>query len=310
LTQKTINKQKVKELALEAGFDFCGIAHAGILNSEQKHLQNYLSNGWHGEMAYMEKHFEKRCDPQKLVEGSKSIIVLLHNYFPKTELKTANNFKIARYAYGEDYHHVLKEKMGKIIQNLEQEFGAFSYRIFTDSAPVLERAWAVRAGLGAIGKNGNLIVPGHGSWFFISEIICSLDIEADEAFTKDLCGKCSKCLDACPTSAFADAYKLDARKCLSYLSIEKKGEIPEEFKGKGRDFIFGCDICQEVCPHNRHAKAHTENLFDPNEALFEMNKDSWEKLSKEEFRGIFKKSAVKRSKYEGLMRNILFQKNK
>ncbi len=302
-----IQKEHIKKAAINSGFDACGIARADHLVEEETHLREFLARQFHGSMAYMENHFEKRCDPTKLVDGAKSVIVMLHNYFPPKQIREENNYKLARYAYGEDYHHVLKEKMRHLVAQLAMEFGEFNYRCFTDSAPVLERAWAVKAGLGQIGKNGNLIVPGKGSWFFIAEIICDLEIEPDEAFSRDLCGKCTRCMDACPTQAIIAPRKLDARKCLSYLTIEHRDEIPEAFKNKTGGFIFGCDICQEVCPHNSKAQPHAEEKFLPPGKLYAMDQEKWKDLSADDFRKLFKKSAVKRTKYPGLMRNIRFQ---
>lgn len=303
-----ISKEHIGALASKAGFDACGIAPVGFLAEDAGHLKEYLDKGWQGEMGYMQNHFDKRCNPALLVDGAKSIIVLLHNYYPPDYPDTENNYKIARYALGEDYHHVIKAKMHRLAEMISKETGSFHYRCFTDSAPVLERSLAVKAGLGGIGKSGNFIVPGKGSYFIISEIISNLEIEADKPFTRDLCGKCTRCMDACPTAAIVEARKLDARKCISYLSIELRGEIPEEFRGKTEGNIFGCDICQEVCPHNRHARPHKEEKLMPREELLSMNKEKWQQLSPEGFRRMFRKSAVKRTKYEGLMRNIRFLK--
>lgn len=253
----------------------------------------------------MEDHFEKRIDPTRLVEGSRSVISLLYNYYPEKELPAKNNFKIARYAYGEDYHHVIRKKLLEFLDLIRSEIGEVNGRVFVDSAPVMERQWAARSGLGWIGKNTLLINKDRGSYFFISELVIDLDLEYDHPI-KDYCGTCTRCMDACPTGALSP-YQMDASRCISYLTIELKEQIPEEFKGKTSDWIFGCDICQEVCPWNRFSQAHREPAFEFNAQLQDMNKTKWSNLEKNTFDQLFSKSAVKRTKFEGMKRNIRFQ---
>jgi epoxyqueuosine reductase len=298
-----------KKRSAELGFDFCGIARADFLGREVSHLEKWLQSGMHGEMQYMARHFDKRLDPRKLVEGAKSVIVLMKNYFPEKELPSENNYIISKYAYGRDYHFVIKKMLKRLMAEMNEKAGGMVARGFTDSAPVLERAWAVQAGLGWIGKNGLLIRPKAGSFFFLAEIITDLELEYDRPKNIDFCGSCTKCMDACPTNAIVAPRVVDARKCISYLTIELKGEIPPEFKGKINDRIFGCDICQDVCPWNRFSKPHHEPQFEPHPQLAEMDKSAWENLSVETFNEIFENSAVKRTKYEGLMRNMEFVKD-
>jgi epoxyqueuosine reductase len=256
----------------------------------------------------MENHFEKRLDPRKLLEGAKSVIVFLHNYFPEKPLPEADNLILSKYAYGTDYHFVIKDKLKLLIHNLQNEVGEIAARPFVDSAPVLERAWAQRAGLGWIGKNANFIVPKAGSFFFISEIITDLELQYDEPKVNDLCGACRNCIDACPTRAIVAPGIIDSRKCISYLTIELKDEIPEDFKGKFNDRVFGCDICQDVCPWTRFSKPNHEEAFKPKPELEAMNKKDWQSLDRYQFNTLFRKSAVKRTKFEGLMRNVKFLK--
>lgn len=294
----------LKQEAQSQGFSFCGVSKATHLNDEAEKLEQWLNKGLHGEMTYMENHFEKRIDPRKLVPGAKSVVSLLFNYFPKEELNSSN-FKIARYAYGEDYHRVLKNKLALMIENLSSQIGTFNGRIFTDSAPVMERQWAAKSGLGWLGKNTLLINKGQGSYFFIANIICDWEFEYDHPI-KDYCGTCTACIDACPTDAIHPDGFLEARKCISYLTIELKNEIPNQFQDQMENWIFGCDICQEVCPWNRFSSPHHEASLDPSTTLNEMNDHDWIELTQEVFRDLFKKSAVKRTKYVGLKRNIEF----
>lgn len=306
LTNKSELTQWLKNRASALGFETCGIANAGFLENESPRLEKWLKARMHGDMTWMENHSEKRLDPTKLVEGAKSVVVLLHNYFPEKEIPTDDNFIISKYAYGKDYHLVIKEKLKILLQELSEKAGGCEGRVFVDSAPVLERAWAVKAGLGWIGKNGCLIVPGKGSFFFISEIITNLEFDYDTPLPVDFCGSCRKCIDACPTNALIAPRVLDARKCISYLTIESKNEIPEAFSGKFSDRIFGCDICQDVCPWNRFAKPNPEPQFQPYPTLLQMKKKDWAELTKEAFENLFADSAVKRAKYTELMRNIKF----
>lgn len=299
--------ETIKKLARETGFDLCGISKAQPLEKESGRLGQWLSQGMHGEMAYMTRNKDKRLDPVKLVEGAKSVISLIHNYYPSKNLFEKKNYKIARYAYGKDYHFVIKKKLIKFIKVLEKKFGAVNGRVFVDSAPVMERQWAAKAGLGWTGKNTLLLNRSMGSYFFLAEAITDLELQPDHP-VKDYCGSCTKCIDACPTSALSP-YKLDARRCISYLTIELKNDIPPEFKGKYNDWIFGCDVCQEVCPWNRFSKPHNEPEFEPDPELERMNEPEWNEITEEIFRKLFRKSAVKRSKFTGLKRNISFLKN-
>lgn len=294
----------LKNRAAELGFSSCGIAQAGLLETEATQLEMWLKAGMHGEMSYMENYFDKRTDPRKLLEGAKSVIVFLFNYFPNEILPENDNYILSKYAYGEDYHFVIKDKLYQLIAELKEVVGDINARPFVDSAPVLERAWAEKAGLGWIGKNANLIVPKKGSFFFISEIITDLELDYDPPRNNDFCGDCRRCLDACPTQAIVAPKVIDARRCISYLTIELKNEIPTEFTGLFHDRIFGCDICQDVCPWTRFSVPHKESRFDPNDMLKKMKKTDWERLSRELFNEIFSKSPVQRANYQGLMRNL------
>jgi len=298
------NTSIIKSLAKQLGFDYCGISKAEYLKKEAEKLKNWLEKDRHGKMGYMANHFDKRLDPTKLVEGSKSVISLLYNYAPGKEINSEDNFKIARYAYGEDYHFIVKKKLHKLFDLINSEIGEVSGRGFVDSAPVMERQWAAKSGLGWIGKNTLLINKKQGSYFFIAELILDIELLYDNPIG-DFCGTCSRCIDACPTQAISP-YQLDASKCISYLTIELKEEIPQDFKGKMKQWIFGCDICQEVCPWNRFSIPHNEPAFIPSEKLLLMNKGEWIDLSEGSFKILFKKSAVKRTKYKGLKRNIIF----
>ena len=300
--------RRVKELAAGEGALLCGISPAGPLPEEEKHLLDWLSKGFHGEMSYMENHLEKRVDPRKLVNGARSVISLLFNYFPGKKLREEDNYKISKYAYGKDYHRVLRKKMQNIVTKMEEAAGPFGSRVFTDSAPVLDRGWARRSGLGWVGKNTCLIHPKFGSFFFIAEIICDLDLEYDHESIRDFCGGCTKCIDSCPTGAIVTPRVLDSQRCISYLTIEYKGDLPEETGNILSDWIFGCDICQDVCPWNRVARPHEHPLFDPSENLMNMNREDWETLTEEDFNVLFGGTAVRRAGYDGLMRNINFVK--
>ncbi len=298
----------IKEKARELGFSHCGIAKAAFLENEKEHLADWLASGKQAGMAYMENYFEKRLDPTLLVEKAQSVIVLAFNYFPKEKLHP-DSYKISRYAYGDDYHTVLQEKLTLLIQAIREKSHTTHIRSFVDSAPVLERAWAVKAGLGWIGKNSMLIIPKKGSFFFLAEILLDLPLDYDAGFTQNRCGNCRRCMDACPTQAIVSEKTVDARRCISYLTIENKGEIPAEFRGRFENQIFGCDICQEVCPWNRFASFQQEAEFFPSEALQSLTRQDWETLTEADFSYIFRNSSIKRAKFAGLKRNINFVKN-
>jgi epoxyqueuosine reductase len=306
-SSKSKNSQLIKQKAYELGFQFCGISKADFLDEEAPRLENWLTQNRNGEMNWMENHFDKRLDPRKLVEGSKSVISFMLNYFPEEEL-LLEKYKISRYAYGIDYHFVIKDKLKELFAFISQEIGEINGRIFTDSAPVMDKAWAKKSGLGWMGKNTNLIHPKSGSYFFLAEIICDLELEYDGPI-KDYCGTCTKCLDACPTDALFAPYQLDGSKCISYLTIELKDKIPDEFKGSMSNWVFGCDICQEVCPWNRFSKPSTLVEFEPNSTLKNITDSEMKEITKEVFSDLFKKSAIKRTKFEGLKRNISFLNN-
>ncbi|MEQ6119552.1 tRNA epoxyqueuosine(34) reductase QueG [Reichenbachiella sp. MALMAid0571] len=299
------NAQKIKLFAKELGFDFCGIAKAGFLEEEAPRLEQWLNQGMHGQMHYMANHFDKRLDPTKLVEGAKSVISLIYNYYPIEDLTHKAGYNIAKYAYGKDYHFVIKDKLKTFFEKITEKIGEVAGRVFVDSAPVHERAWAAKAGVGWIGKNSLLLNKKQGSFFFLAEIILDLELEYDLPVT-DHCGTCTACMDACPTDAISDPYVVDGSRCISYLTIELKENIPSVFKDKFEDWIFGCDICQDVCPWNRFSKPHQEPEFNPHPDLKDMTKRDWEEITEEVFQKIFKKSAVKRTKFSGLKRNVRF----
>ena len=297
----------IKNEAKRLGFLSCGISKADFLEEEAPRLEQWLNKNMHGEMQYMENHFDKRLDPTKLVEDSKSVVSLLLNYFPSNEPQDKTAPKISKYAYGDDYHFVIKEKLKRLLEFIYEEIGEVSGRAFVDSAPVLDKAWAAKSGLGWVGKNSNLITKDAGSFYFIAELIIDLPLNYDNP-TTDHCGTCTACIDACPTKAIVDPYVVDGSKCISYFTIELKNELPSNMKGSFDNWMFGCDICQDVCPWNRFSKAHSEPLFNPNEKLLSMSKSEWEEITEELFQEIFKKSAVKRTKFSGLTRNINFLK--
>lgn len=303
-------KQFIKEKANSLGFFYCGFSKATFLEDEARNLEKWLNKNYHGKMSYMENHFDKRLDPRLLVEGAKTVISLLLNYYP---IEKQNEFdvevpKISSYAYGEDYHTVIKDKLKELINQIKDNFGDIHGRAFVDSAPVMDKAWAEKSGLGWIGKNSNLIHPKEGSFFFIAELIVDIDITPDGPI-KDYCGTCTRCIDACPTNAIVEPYVVRGDKCISYLTIELKDEIlPSEFKGKMDNWAFGCDICQDVCPWNRFSKPSTEPRFSPNDKLLNLTSLEWEQLTEEMFNELFKLSAVKRTKFDGLKRNIQFIK--
>lgn len=293
----------IKKKAVELGFSSCGISQARFLKEEEKKFEDWLNHGYHGSMDYLNKNFDKRLDPRKLVHGSKSVISLTYNYYPPKKLVGKNNFIISKYAYGKDYHKILKKKLRKLFFFMKENIGNIEGRVFVDSAPVHERAWAKLSGLGWIGKNSLLINKKMGSYFFIAEIISDLDLEYDSPVS-DMCGKCTRCIDACPTDAITKAQVIDAQKCISYLTIENKKKIPKELQKNMNGYIFGCDICQEVCPWNRFSKPHNEESFLPNKEIKKYRKKDWIELTEETFNVIFKGSAIKRTKYKGLKRNI------
>jgi len=304
---KTKHTQLIKTEAKRLGFLSCGISKAQFLEEEAPRLEKWLNNNMHGKMQYMENHFDKRLDPTKLVEGSKSVISLLLNYYPSETQKDILAPKISKYAYGTDYHFVIKNKLNQLLQFIKQEIGEVDGRAFVDSAPVLDKAWAAKSGLGWIGKHTNLITRQVGSFYFIAELIVDLELDYDTP-TTDHCGSCTACIDACPTQAIVEPYVVDGSKCISYLTIELKDNIPSEFKGKMDNWMFGCDICQDVCPWNRFSKPHKEPLFDPKPELLSMTKKDWEEITEDTFNKVFKNSAIKRTKFNGLKRNINFLK--
>lgn len=302
----TKNTALIKSEAKRLGFLSCGISKAEFLEEEAPRLENWLNKNMNGEMGYMENHFDKRLDPTVLVPDSKSVISLLLNYFP-SETQPSDTYKISKYAYGTDYHFVIKDKLKQLMQFISEEIGEVHGRAFVDSAPVLDKAWAAKSGLGWIGKHSNLLTKQLGSFYFIAELIVDLDLEYDTPVT-DHCGSCTACIDACPTNAIVADRVVDGSKCISYFTIELKNEIPTSQKGNFEDWMFGCDICQDVCPWNRFSKPHSEPLFNPNPELLSMAKKDWEEITEEVFQQLFKKSAVKRTKFSGLKRNIEFLK--
>jgi epoxyqueuosine reductase len=298
--------QFVKNSAKQLGFDFCGISKAEFLNEEVPRLEKWLSKNMHGEMSYMQNYFDKRLDPRLLVDGAKSVISLLFNYYP-AHTQPSNLPQISKYAYGQDYHVVVKEKLNNLLQTLTHKIGNINGRIFVDSAPVLDKAWAKKSGLGWIGKNSNLINKNQGSFFFIAEIILDVEFEYDHAI-KDYCGSCTRCIDACPTSAIVEPYVVDGSKCISYYTIELKTEIDSKMQGKFNNWAFGCDICQDVCPWNRFSKPNVEPQFEPISQIFSFSMQDWLELKEEAFSAIFKNSPIKRTKLKGIKRNIKFIK--
>ena len=307
MSKKEEYAQLIKVEAKRLGFLSCGISKAEFLEEEAPRLESWLNKNMHGNMQYMENNFDKRLDPTLLVEGSKSVISLTYNYYTDKLQQDINAPKISKYAYGIDYHFVIKEKLKQLLEFIKSDIGEVHGRAFVDSAPVMEKAWAKKSGLGWIGKNSNLITQKVGSFYFIAELIVDLDLEVDHAVT-DHCGSCTACIDACPTEAITEPYQVDGSKCISYFTIELKDNIPSEFKGKFDHWMFGCDICQDVCPWNRFSKHHSEPLFNPKPELLSMSKKDWEEITQETFNKVFKKSPVKRAKYSGIARNIRFLK--
>lgn len=297
----------IKDEAQRLGFSFCGISKAEFLEEEAPLLERWLNQGRHGKMQYMENYFDMRLDPRKLVDGAKSVISLMLNYYPEEKQQDDSHYKISKYAYGRDYHKVLKKKLLQLLQFIQTEIGDVNGRAFVDSAPVLDKAWAKRSGLGWVGKNSNIITKQQGSFFFISELIIDLELDYNEVQVKDYCGSCTKCIDACPTNAIIAPNVVDGSKCISYLTIELKDQIPEEYNNKFKNWVFGCDICQDVCPWNRFSKPHNEADFKPLPGLLDMKKRDWEEITEDIFNQVFQGSPVKRTKFEGLKRNILSQ---
>jgi len=306
LNSRNTNSELIKQEAKRLGFLSCGISKADFLAEEAPRLEKWLTNTMHGEMQYMENHFDKRLDPRKLVDGAKSVISLLLNYYPE-QTQDIDTYKISKYAYGQDYHGVIKSKLKSLQQFITDHIGAVHGRAFVDSAPVLDKAWAAKSGLGWIGKHSNLLTQQVGSFYFIAELIVDLELDYDHPVT-DHCGTCTACIDACPTAAIVAPYEVDGSRCISYFTIELKNEIPTDFKGQLDDWMFGCDVCQDVCPWNRFSKPHNEPLFNPKPELLAMTKEDWEEITKDVFQKVFQKSAVKRTKFSGLQRNIRFLK--
>ena len=305
LDKKSHYSESIKSKAKALGFLSCGISKADFLEEEAPRLEQWLNQNHHGEMAYMANHFDKRLDPRVLVPGAKSVVSLLLNYHTKEKQTDVEAPKIASYAFGDDYHNVIKDKLKQLMSFIHQEIGEVGGRVFVDSAPVMDKAWAAKSGLGWIGKNTNLISKKTGSFFFIAELILDLELEHDHPAT-DHCGSCTACIDSCPTDALLAPYQIDGSKCISYVTIELKNEIPTDFQGKMDNWAFGCDICQTVCPWNRFATPHSEPAFNPPAELLSLSKNEWEEMTQEVFSVIFKNSAIKRTKYEGLKRNIKF----
>ena len=295
----------IKNKAIDLGFISCGISKSGFLSDEVNRFEKWLKNNYHGKMSYMERNFDKRMDTTKLVEGSKSVISLLYNYYPSTKINNDNNFKISKYAYGKDYHFIIKKKLKTLLSEMRNEIGHIGGRVFVDSAPILERAWAKKSGLGWIGKNTNLISKKTGSFFFIAEIIVDIELDYDNEI-KDHCGSCTACLDSCPTDALYEPYKIDASKCISYFTIELRDKFPDNLNEDFKNWIFGCDICQDVCPWNSFSKSNNDPLLKPREELVNFTKRDWIELTDEVFKVVFRESPIKRTKYQGLKRNIQY----
>ncbi len=297
----------IKNEAKRLGFISCGISRAEFLEDEAPRLEKWLKMKMNGEMKYMENYFEKRLDPRKLVNDAKSIISLTYNYYPE-DLQNKEAPKVSKYAYGMDYHYVIKEKLNFFLTFIKDKIGNVHGRAFVDSAPILEKAWAAKSGIGWVGKNSNLITKQVGSFYFLAELIVDLDLDYD-TIESDHCGECTACIDSCPTQAITQPYVVDGSKCISYFTIELKENIPKEFKGKFDDWIFGCDVCQDVCPWNKFSKPHKEPLFQSSSELMKMSRDEWNEITEETFNKIFKNSAVKRTGYKGLTRNLNFIKS-
>lgn len=314
---KTHHTHLIKSEAVRLGFSFCGISKAVFLEAEAPRLEQWLEQGMQGKMKYMENHFDMRLDPRKLVPGAKSVVSLLLNYYPstgntaktdKTDDHENDRYKISKYAYGKDYHQVIKSKLKELYHFIHENIGEVEGRVFVDSAPVMDKAWAKKSGLGWMGKNTNIINPKQGSFFFIAELIIDLELDYDGPM-KDYCGTCTRCIDACPTDALISPYKIDASKCISYLTIELRENIPAEYHNKLGNWIFGCDVCQDVCPWNRFSKPNQEPDFNPVNNLFEMSKNDWEEITEDVFERVFKNSPMTRAGFEGMKRNIRSNKD-
>lgn len=301
-----VHSQLVKQVAKNLGFDFCGISKAEFLEGEAPRLEKWLSENKQGQMKYMENYFDKRLDPRLLVDNAKSVISLLYNYYPEQKQRE-DAPKISKYAFGEDYHEVIRKKLNEFLETLKKQIGDINGRAFVDSAPVMDKVWAKKSGLGWMGKNSNLITKENGSFFFIAELIVDIDLEYDGPI-KDYCGTCTRCIDACPTEAIVEPYVVDGSKCISYFTIELKDAIPNEFKSKMDNWVFGCDVCQDVCPWNSFSKTHSEPLFTNQNGLLHFSETDWQDMTEETFNSVFKRSAVKRTKYKGLKRNLEFIK--
>jgi epoxyqueuosine reductase len=303
------NSLLIKSIASSLGFDYCGIAKAVRLEDDARRLEQWLNNDMHASMHYMEKNFDLRVDPTLLVPGAKSVVTLLINYFPDKQ-QPAKLPKVAKYAMGKDYHEVVRKKLNSLLEAIREKIGAVQGRGFVDSAPVLERSWAVRSGLGWVGKNGNLINKKSGSFFFIASLIIDLELATDDPFGNDYCGTCTRCIDQCPTDAILPDKVIDGSKCIAYFTIElKEALIPDQMKGKFGDWMFGCDVCQDVCPWNRFSIAHQEPAFEPIPALLAFKQSDWEALTEEKFKTVFQHSPLKRAKYAGIRRNLQFIQN-
>ena len=307
MDKKSAYTQLIKEKAKRLGFLSCGVSKAEFLEEEAPRLEQWLRKGHHGKMSYMENHFDKRLDPTLLVPGAKSVVSLLYNYYTPDQQQDPKAPKISKYAYGQDYHFVIKDKLKELLTFIREEIGEVGGRAFVDSAPVLDKAWAVKSGLGWAGKHSNVLTQKVGSFYFIAELIIDLDLDYDHP-TTDHCGTCTRCIDACPTQAIVKPYVVDGSKCISYFTIELQEELPREEQGTFDNWMFGCDVCQDVCPWNRFSKSHKEPLFNPHPELLSKTKEEWEEITQEVFSEIFKKSAVKRTKFSGLKRNIEFLK--
>lgn len=304
--QAAAYSQRIKTEAKRLGFFSCGIAAAVRLDADAHRLEQWLNKGMHGSMQYMERYFDLRIDPTKLVPGARSVITLLMNYYPDAQ-QAPHAPRIAKYAYGRDYHEVIREKLNELLQHMQQQIGAINGRGFVDSAPVLERSWAVKSGLGWVGKNGNLINNKTGSFFFIATLICDVELEYDAPFAKDFCGSCTRCIDACPTDAILPNKVVDGSRCISYFTIELKDMLlPQEMAGRFENWMFGCDTCQDVCPWNRFSQPHSVPAFTPLPEILNLSTRQWEELTEEQFRTIFRHSPLKRSKYRGIRRNLKF----
>jgi epoxyqueuosine reductase len=298
--------ENIKSWCYQLGFEYCGIAKAVPLDNEAFKLESWLNKGFQGKMQYMENHFDLRINPQKLVPGAKSVITLLINYYPENR-QVNEDLKISKYAYGSDYHTIIKNKLKVLLQKIKENIGEVNGRGFVDSAPVLERSWAVRSGLGWVGKNGNLINKQSGSFFFIATLIVDLELQYDDAFAKDYCGSCTRCIDSCPTDAIMENKVIDGSKCISYFTIELKDALlPDEMKNKFSNWMFGCDVCQDVCPWNRFSKPTKEEGFSPLPQILNFTKQQWEEVTEETFKEVFRNSPLKRSKFEGIKRNLKF----